>query len=109
MFKPVPFPFLADLIEAQLDPRPHRAVGEARKSGPPLLSTGQVHTGCTRSLTLGFWGVGSEYFAAIVGAGFPSHKESFFPFRFISYRLLMATMSGQSSTAIVTSMTCMKR
>lgn len=68
-----------------------------------------MHIGSTRSLTLDFWGVGSEYFEAIVGAGFPSHKESFFPFRFISYRLLMATMSGQSSTAIVTSMTCMKR
>lgn len=55
----------------------------------------------------GFWG--AEYFAAIVGAGFSSHKESFFPVRFISYRLLMATTSGQSNIVIVTSMTCTKR
>lgn len=60
-------------------------------------------------LTLDFGGVGSEYFAPIVGAGFPCLKDSFFPFRFISYRLLTATTSGQSSIVIVTFMTYTKR
>lgn len=67
------------------------------------------------SLTLSCGLRGSGYPAAIAGGGvglfllLTQQGLPVFPRRFISYRSLMAIMNGQSSTATVTSMTCMKR